>query len=35
MPIAIVEKAWQAIIPALHDLLHDASKIELLQSGHC
>ncbi|WP_234878386.1 hypothetical protein [Xanthomonas euvesicatoria] len=32
--IAIIQKAGQAVVPALHDVLRDAGKVDAWKSGH-
>ncbi|EGD10639.1 hypothetical protein XVE_1015 [Xanthomonas vesicatoria ATCC 35937] len=31
---AIIQKARQAVVPALHDVLWDAGKVDARKSGH-
>jgi hypothetical protein len=32
--VAIIQKARQAVVPALHDVLRDAGKVDARKSGH-
>ncbi|WP_372191618.1 hypothetical protein ACCQ21_02865 [Xanthomonas axonopodis pv. desmodiigangetici] len=32
--IAIIQKAGQAVVPALHDVLRDVGKVDAWKSGH-
>jgi len=32
--VTIIQKAWQAVVPALHDVLRDAGKGDAFESGH-
>jgi hypothetical protein len=32
--IAIIQKAGQAVVPALHDVLRDAGKVDAWKAGH-
>ncbi|WP_355582736.1 hypothetical protein [Xanthomonas cannabis] len=32
--IAIIQKAGQPVVPALHDVLRDAGKVDAWKSGH-
>ncbi len=32
--VAIIQKARQAVIPPLHDVLRDAGKVDVRNSGH-
>ncbi|MBZ3930346.1 hypothetical protein Xthr_10870 [Xanthomonas citri pv. thirumalacharii] len=32
--IAIIQKAGQAVVPALHDVLRDAGNVNTRKSGH-
>ncbi|KLC03315.1 hypothetical protein TB9_22580 [Xanthomonas perforans] len=31
--IAIIQKAGQAVVPALHDVLRDAGKVDVIRPG--
>ncbi|SOO35508.1 hypothetical protein XFF6994_540003 [Xanthomonas citri pv. fuscans] len=33
--IAIIQKAGQAVVPALNDVLRDAEKVDAWKSSHC
>ncbi|EGD20307.1 hypothetical protein XGA_1015 [Xanthomonas hortorum ATCC 19865] len=32
--VAIIQKARQAVVPAPHDMLRDAGKVDASESGH-